>query len=187
MAGRGRDRRLRPAPDPDKTAMILRCGKYSCRSNKPRVMGVVNVTPDSFSDAAAFRRTRRRRSRPAAGSMRGRPDRHRRRIDAPRSAPVSEEEEMRRLIPVLEGYFPGDSVSVDTRRPRVMKAALAAGASMISRRRGRSTSLGALQAVAEAGAPCASCTRKASRRRCSATRNYDDVLGEVKAFVERIG
>jgi len=95
-------------------------------------MGVVNVTPDSFSDGGRF-------FDPAAAVE------HARKLSEegadlvdvggestrPGAAPVSEEEELRRLLPVLE-KISDLCVSVDTRRPRVMREVLKAGASMIN-------------------------------------------------------
>ena len=117
-------------------------------------MGVINVTPDSFSDGGRF-------LDPDAAVA------HARRLAAegadlidlggestrPGAAPVSEEEELRRILPVLE-KLADLCVSVDTRRPGVMKAVLAAGASMINDIQAL-TEPYALEAVAGSG--CAVC------------------------------
>ena len=164
--------------------MILRCGKYSMPLDKPRVMGVVNVTPDSFSDAGRYFD-----ARAAVAHALRLADDGADLIDIggestrPGSAPVSEEEEMRRLIPVLEGLSLEIPVSVDTRRPRVMKAALAAGASMINDVEALAAP-GALQAVAESR--CAVCLmhKKGEPATMQRDPHYDDVLREVKVFLK---
>ncbi len=164
--------------------MILRCGKYSMPLDKPLVMGVVNVTPDSFSDGGRYFD-----ARAAVAHARRLADEGADLIDIggestrPGSAPVSEGEEMRRVIPVLEGISLEIPVSVDTRRPGVMKAALAAGASMINDVEAL-TSLGALQAVAES--QCAVCLmhKKGDPATMQRDPHYDDLLREVKVFLK---
>ena len=112
--------------------MILHCGRFALGLERPRVMGVVNVTPDSFSDGgktldpqAAISHARRLIDEGVdlldVGGESTRPG----------AAPVAEAEELKRILPVLEGLR-GFPVSVDTRRPRVMQAVLGAGASMIN-------------------------------------------------------
>ena len=114
--------------------MKLRCGRFELSLERPLVMGVVNVTPDSFSDGGRFLAPADAIERACAmvgegaalvdiGAESSRPG----------AAPVSEAEELRRLLPVLEGLRALTvPVSVDTRRPAVMRAALEAGASMIN-------------------------------------------------------
>ena len=117
-------------------------------------MGVVNVTPDSFSDGGRFFSTKlaiahaRKLAREGADiiDIGGESTR-------PGAAPVSEDDELSRVLPVLE-QLSDLCVSVDTRRPAVMKAALAAGASMINDVDAL-TAPGALEAVAESD--CAVC------------------------------
>ncbi len=148
-------------------------------------MGVVNVTPDSFSDGGRFF------DREAAVS-------HARRLaqegadiidfggesTRPGAAPVSEQEELDRVIPVLQTLNPFDKpISVDTRRPAVMKAALAAGASMINDIQALAAP-GALEAVA--GTDCAVCLMhmKGTPATMQQEPRYDDVVAEVKAFLK---
>jgi dihydropteroate synthase len=162
--------------------VILRCGRFSLALDRPLVMGVVNVTPDSFSDGGRFRD-------PAAAVS------HARRLaeegadiidiggesTRPGAAPVSEDEELRRILPVLE-RIPDLCVSVDTRRPGVMKAALAAGASMINDIQALSEPY-ALEAVAATG--CGVCLMHMKGQPATMQRepHYDDVVAEVKAFL----
>jgi dihydropteroate synthase len=146
-------------------------------------MGVVNVTPDSFSDGGRFL------EREAAVS-------HARRLaeegadivdiggesTRPGAAPVSEQEELERVLPVLE-KLPDLCVSVDTRRPAVMKAVLDAGASMINDVQALSEPY-ALEAVAATG--CAVCLMHMKGEPATMQREprYDDVVREVKAFLK---
>ena len=146
-------------------------------------MGVVNVTPDSFSDGGQFF------ARDAAIA-------HARELAAdgahiidiggestrPGAAPVSEDEELARVLPVLEAL--GDlCISVDSRRPAVMEAALDAGASMINDVQALQAP-GALDAVREA--QCAVCLMHMKGEPATMQRepHYDDVVREVKAFLQ---
>ena len=145
-------------------------------------MGVVNVTPDSFSDGGRFFAaeaavTHARRLVEEGAEI----------IDIggessrPGAAPVSEREELDRILPVLERI--GDlCVSVDTRRPVVMKTALAAGASMINDIQALSEPY-ALEAVAGTG--CAVCLMHMKGQPATMQREprYDDVVAEVKGFL----
>ena len=147
-------------------------------------MGVVNVTPDSFSDGGLYY------ARDAAIA-------HARRLaedgadiidiggesTRPGSAPVSEEEERGRILPVLEAL--GElCVSVDTRRPAVMRAVLAAGASMINDVQALQAP-GALDAVRDS--QCAVCLMHMQGEPATMQRepHYDDVVAEVKAFLRQ--
>jgi dihydropteroate synthase len=165
--------------------VILRCGRFSLALDKPLVMGVVNVTPDSFSDGGRFQDTgaavshARRLAEEGADilDIGGESTR-------PGAAPVSEDEEISRVLPVLEALVHLDKpISVDTRRPRVMKAALAAGASMINDIQAL-TEPYALEAVAGTG--CAVCLMHMKGEPATMQREprYDDVVGEVKAFLK---
>jgi dihydropteroate synthase len=164
---------------------MLRCGRFVLPLDRPLVMGVVNVTPDSFSDGGRFRD-------PEAAAS------HARRLveegadlidiggesTRPGAAPVSEQEELERILPVLEKLNDlGKPVSIDTRRPEVMKAALAAGASMINDVRALAEPY-AHEAVATTG--CAVCLMhmKGDPRTMQHAPHYDDVTKEVKAFLK---
>jgi len=145
-------------------------------------MGVVNVTPDSFSDGGRF-------LAPEAAAS------HARRLaeegaeiidiggesSRPGAAPVSEREELERILPVLE-RIADLCVSVDTRRPAVMKAALAAGASMINDIQALAEPY-ALEAVAGTG--CGVCLMHMKGQPATMQRepSYDDVVAEVKTFL----
>ena len=162
--------------------MTLRCGRFELSLERPLVMGVVNVTPDSFSDGG-------RHLAPEAAISHAR-----RLIDEgvdlldvggestrPGAAPVSEEEEMQRVLPVVEALREVP-ISVDTRRPKVMQGALAAGASMINDIEAL-TAPGALEAVANSD--CAICLMhmQGEPGTMQADPRYGDVVMEVKAFL----
>jgi dihydropteroate synthase len=146
-------------------------------------MGVVNVTPDSFSDGGRFLGVEeaigQARRLAADGAdildIGGESTR-------PGAAPVSEAEELERVIPVLEKVR-DLCVSVDTRRPAVMKAALEAGASMINDVRALQEP-GALDAVRDAD--CAVCLMHMQGEPATMQRepHYDDVVGEVRTFLK---
>jgi dihydropteroate synthase len=151
-------------------------------------MGVVNVTPDSFSDGGRFfdAKTAVAHARQLAADgadlidIGGESTR-------PGAAPVSEKAELDRLVPVLRELSGLDKpISVDTRRPAVMQAVLDAGASMINDVDALGAP-GALQAVAASG--CAICLmhKKGDPATMQRDPHYDDVLAEVKSFLnERI-
>jgi dihydropteroate synthase len=145
-------------------------------------MGVVNVTPDSFSDGGRFLDP-------------GQAVAHARRLaeqgadildiggesTRPGAAPVSEADEIARVVPVIE-KLRDFCVSVDTRRPLVMRAALAAGASMVNDVRALAEPY-AHEAVASTG--CAVCLMhmKGEPQTMQRGPRYDDVVAEVKAFL----
>lgn len=147
-------------------------------------MGVVNVTPDSFSDGGRFLGVQqaiayaRRLAEEGADilDIGGESTR-------PGAAPVSEDEELNRVIPVLKA-LKDLAVSVDTRRARVMRAALDAGASMINDVDALSAP-GALEAVAGSG--CAVCLmhKKGEPATMQQDPRYEDVVREVKEFLDR--
>ncbi|HEX7055165.1 MAG TPA: dihydropteroate synthase [Burkholderiales bacterium] len=147
-------------------------------------MGVVNVTPDSFSDGGRFFGTAA-----AVAHARRLADEGADIVDIggestrPGAAPVSEAEELGRVIPVLE-RIADLCVSVDTRRPAVMRAALAAGASMINDVQALQAP-GALEAVREAR--CAVCLMhmKGEPATMQHAPHYDDVVAEVKGFLRQ--
>jgi dihydropteroate synthase len=162
----------------------LRAGHFSMALERPLVMGVVNVTPDSFSDGGRFL------EREAAIA-------HARRLaeegadivdiggesTRPGAAPVSEAEELERVIPVVE-KIRDLCVSVDSRRPAVMRAALDAGASMINDVQALQAP-GAIEAVRES--QCAVCLMHMKGEPATMQRepHYDDVVAEVKEFLRQ--
>jgi dihydropteroate synthase len=150
-------------------------------------MGVVNVTPDSFSDGGQFFDARRaiEHGRALVGEgaaildVGGESTR-------PGAEPVSVDEELRRVVPVIEGLVGSGAVlSIDTSKPEVMRAAAAAGAGLINDVYALRLP-GALEAAAQTG--CAVCVMhmQGEPRTMQKDPRYGDVVNEVKAFlVER--
>ena len=147
-------------------------------------MGIVNVTPDSFSDGG------RHADFPSAlAHARGLIAEGADIVDLggestrPGAAPVSEEEELRRILPLVESLRDaGIPISVDTRKPAVMRAALAAGADMINDVQAL-RSPGAIDAVA--GSEVAVCLMHMRGEPATMQQEavYDDLVGEVKTFL----
>ncbi|HEX5091647.1 MAG TPA: dihydropteroate synthase [Burkholderiales bacterium] len=145
-------------------------------------MGVVNVTPDSFSDGgrlpdarAAVAHARRLREEGAdlidVGGESSRPG----------AAPVPEREEVRRVLPVVEALS-DLPVSVDTRRPGVMRAVLEAGASMINDIEALSQP-GALEALAASDCGVCLMHKKGDPATMQREPHYDDVVVEVRDYL----
>ena len=162
--------------------MTLHCGRFELSLERPLVMGVVNVTPDSFSDGgrfldagAAIARAQKLLGDGAdlldVGGESTRPG----------AAPVCEDEEVRRILPVLEALR-GVPVSVDTRRTAVMQAALAAGASMINDIEALQAP-GAMQAVANSDCGICLMHMQGEPGTMQAEPRYGDVVKEVKGFL----
>jgi len=148
-------------------------------------MGVLNVTPDSFSDGGAYlaaeqalKQARRMAGEGAAvidvGGESTRPG----------AADVPIEEELRRVVPVIEAVAAELDVvvSVDTSKPEVMRAAVAAGAGLVNDVRALRAP-GALEAAAELGVPVCLMHMQGEPRTMQRTPRYDDVVGEVVAFL----
>jgi dihydropteroate synthase len=165
--------------------MQLRCGEQLLDLSRPVVMGVLNVTPDSFSDGGRFdtpeRAVQRALEMVAEGAaiidVGGESTR-------PGAAPVSVDEELRRVIPVIEHIRAQTPViiSVDTLKTEVMQAAAKAGAGLINDIRALQNP-GALEAAVASG--CAVCLMhmQGEPRTMQANPTYSDVVSEVKAFL----
>jgi dihydropteroate synthase len=162
--------------------LILRCGRFELSLERPLVMGVVNVTPDSFSDGGKFLDAQAAVAQARKLSGEGADI-----VDVggestrPGALAVSEEEELKRVLPVVEA-LPDLPVSVDTRRPSVMKAVLAAGASMINDI-GALRAPGAIEAVAESGCGICLMHMQGEPQTMQREPRYGDVVNEVKDFL----
>jgi len=148
-------------------------------------MGVLNVTPDSFSDGGRFLETRLAIEHGLAMVDEGAAI-----IDVggestrPGANPISEDEELRRILPVIERLQQtGAIISVDTSRPKVIRAAAQAGATMINDVRAL-TQDGALEAAA--ATECGLCLMhmQGEPRTMQQAPHYVDVVNEVKAFLQ---
>jgi dihydropteroate synthase len=165
---------------------ILRCGSRELVLSTPLVMGVLNVTPDSFSDggqfvdhAAALRGAERML---AAGAslidLGGESTR-------PGATPVPADEELRRVLPLVRELLKiGAIVSIDTRKPEVMRACIDAGVHMVNDV-GALRAPGALDIVA--GSDVAVCLMHMQGEPLTMQREprYSDVVAEVRAFLQQ--
>jgi dihydropteroate synthase len=146
------------------------------------VMGVLNVTPDSFSDggrwfdrdaaiAHGLEMTGQGADVVDVGGESTRPG----------AEPVDEAEELRRVVPVVEALAPHVRVSVDTRKRGVAEAALAAGATLLN-----DVTASLVDVAAAAGAGWVAMHMQGDPRTMQDDPRYDDVVAEVRAFlVER--
>jgi dihydropteroate synthase len=163
---------------------MLRCGAFQLPLSRPLLMGIVNLTPDSFSGDGL------------ASNIGEAVAQARRQIDAgadlldlgaessrPGATPTAENEELRRLLPVLEALRDcGVPISVDTYKPTVMRAALANGASMINDIYALRKP-GAMAAVADSN--CAVCLMHMQGAPLTMQEQpaYCDVVAEVQGFL----
>ncbi len=170
--------------------MELVCGAHTLPfGDRPLVMGVLNVTPDSFSDGGLF----------------DRPDKaleHARRMAAegadlidigaestrPGAEPVVLEDELARLLPVIEGIASldlGVPLSVDTAKPEAADRALIAGAEMINDVSGASEAM--LEVAARHGAPVIAMHMRGEPGTMQREPRYDDVVAEIHDYLaERV-
>lgn len=165
--------------------MKLICGKFELDLVHPRVMGIVNVTPDSFSDGGKF----------AAADLAiahglklvgqgadildigGESTR-------PGATPVPLQEELRRVIPVIEELAgkAGVPISIDTYKPEVMRAAIAAGASIVNDVFALQQP-GALEVVAASDAGVCLMHSQGTPQTMQIDPQYQDVVREVADFL----
>lgn len=152
---------------------------------EPVVMGVLNVTPDSFSDgglhasveAAVAQGVRMAEEGAAIIDVGGESTR-------PGARPVAVEEEIRRVVPVIESLAVRirASISVDTSKPEVIRAAVAAGASMVNDVRAL-RSPGALEAASASGVAVCLMHMQGDPATMQAEPRYADVVAEVREFL----
>jgi dihydropteroate synthase len=165
--------------------MHLRCGKHTLDLSTPVVMGILNVTPDSFSDGGRYVGIDR-----ALEHARAMVDAGARIIDVggestrPGAQAVDEQEEIGRVVPLVEALSAQTSaiVSVDTSKAAVMRAALQAGASMVNDVRALREA-GALEAVASSDAAVCLMHMQGEPRTMQSDPQYVDVVAEVKRFL----
>ncbi len=173
---------------PDFPKPTLQCGRYRLTIDgdgfRPLVMGVLNVTPDSFSDGGQFNALELAISHAEQMIADG--------VDVidiggestrPGAPPVSPEEELQRVMPVIYALRDcGKPLSVDTRRALVMREALMAGADMINDIEGFRDPA-SLAAVSDSD--CAICIMhmQGQPQSMQQSPHYDDVLSEVREFL----
>ena len=163
---------------------FLQCGAKRLDLSRAVVMGVLNVTPDSFSDGGRFlapdsaceQALKMMAEGAAIIDIGGESTR-------PGAAPVPVAEELRRVMPVIERLCGSPAIlSIDTTKPEVMRAAARAGAGLINDVRALQEP-GALEAALESG--CAVCLMhmQGEPRTMQKAPHYVDVVKEVKAFL----
>ena len=164
----------------------LQMGARTVRLDQPQVMGILNVTPDSFSDgglhegpaAAAEAGFAMARAGAAIVDVGGESTR-------PGSAMVWEGDEIARVEPVIRQLAAGGTaVSVDTRKTAVMRAAVSAGAGMINDVSALTFDPGAAATVAEAAVPIVLMHHQGDPATMQDDPRYDDVLVEVFLWLE---
>lgn len=156
-------------------------------STTPIVMGILNVTPDSFSDGGQFDTVNQAvdhvRKMSAAGAdiidIGGESTR-------PGAEPVSVQEELDRVIPVIEALGQEVTFSIDTSKPEVMRAAVKAGASMVNDVYALRAE-GAIEVVAGLNVPVCLMHMQGEPRTMQTEPQYTDVVQEIKVFLmERV-
>jgi dihydropteroate synthase len=162
----------------------LIAGRFEFPLDRPLIMGVVNVTPDSFSDGGQFFS--------ASAAI----DHAHQLIEEgadildvggestrPGAQPVAIDEELRRVLPIVEALSSTSvPVSIDTMKPEVMKAAIQAGASMINDVNALRAP-GAMEICADGGVAVCLMHMQGEPRTMRLEANYADVVDEVKAFL----
>lgn len=163
---------------------MFECGRFRFSLRRPLIMGIVNITPDSFSDGGNYFEPQRAIAHAlqlldegadildlGAESTR------------PGATPVSTSEELARLLPVLEGLRDcGAALSVDTQKTAVIQAALAAGADMINDVNALQAA-GALDLLAPSTAAVCFMHKQGEPQTMQQGPSYSDVVDEVAHFL----
>ncbi len=170
--------------------MFLQCATHKLDLSAPRIMGILNITPDSFSDGGSYHQAgylsldlvlKRAEQMLTEGAdildVGGESTR-------PGAAVVSEQEELDRVIPVVEALVEklGALVSVDTSTARVIRESAQKGAGIINDVRAL-TRDGALAAAAETGLPICLMHMQGQPQTMQQAPRYQDVVAEVLAFL----
>jgi len=165
---------------------VLDCNGKSLDLSRPRIMGVLNITPDSFSDGGDFftpeKAVQRALQMEAEGAaiidIGGESTR-------PGAEPVAEADEIKRVVPVIEALQSRLEVpiSIDTQKPGVMRAAVQAGAGFINDVNALRAQ-GALEVAAECGVPVCLMHMQGDPSTMQHSPNYDDVVDEVRTFLQ---
>ena len=170
----------RPVADPP----ALRCGRFELALDRPLVMGVLNLTPDSFSDGGRFAD-----AGVAVDHARAMVDAGADLIDVgaestrPGAPPVPADEELRRLRPVLAALERcGRPLSVDTRKPEVMRAVIDLGADMINDVGGFASDA-AIDAVRTSSVACCAMHMRGDPLTMQQAPVYRDVAAEVRGWL----
>ena len=171
--------------------MHFTCGKFQLDLTTPRVMGIVNVTPDSFSDGGKFAATNLAIEHALKLAEEGADI-----LDIggestrPNATPVSLQEELDRVIPVIEALSKQVNIpiSIDTYKPAVMQAAIAAGVSMVNDVRALQEGAGlkesAIEIVANANVGVCLMHMQGTPQTMQNNPHYNDVVNDVKNFLK---
>lgn len=164
----------------------LELGSRTIRLDQPQVMGIVNVTPDSFSDGGRFENAavaaevgaRMAEEGASIVDVGGESTR-------PGAQPVWEGDEIERVVPVIRQLAAGGvAVSVDTRKADVMTAALGAGARMVNDVSALTFDLRSAETVGAAGVPVVLMHHQGKPETMQADPRYEDVVVDVYEWLE---
>ncbi len=166
--------------------MIFNCGKFQLDLTTPRVMGIVNVTPDSFSDGGKFSATNMAIEHALTLAEEGADI-----LDIggestrPNASPVGLQQELDRVIPVIEALVKQVNIplSIDTYKPQVMRAAIQVGASMVNDVRALQEA-GALEVVEKTNVGVCLMHMQGLPATMQNNPHYNDVVNEVKTFLK---
>ncbi|WP_029681054.1 dihydropteroate synthase [Thioalkalivibrio sp. AKL19] len=170
---------------------VLQCGERTLDLGQARIMGILNVTPDSFSDGGRYARVdealARARALVAQGAdildIGGESTR-------PGAEPVPLEEERRRVLPVIEALYAELAVplSVDTMKPALMREAVATGAGLLNAVNGfraEGALAVAVEAARERGVALCAMHMQGEPQSMQRSPHYDDVVADVGAFLDQ--
>lgn len=165
--------------------IFLDCGGRKLDLSHPAVMGILNITPDSFSDGGVFLSPENAITQALRMAGEGADI-----IDVggestrPGARPVSVQEELDRVLPVVKALHARTSlpISIDTSKPEVMRAAVAAGAGFINDVRALREP-GALEAAAQLEVPVCLMHMRGEPRTMQDEPRYADVVTEVRDFL----
>ena len=164
----------------------LQMGERTIRLDQPQVMGIVNATPDSFSDGGAYADAAGAADAGAGMAAQGAAI-----IDVggestrPGATTVWENDEIERVLPVIQQLAAsGHAVSIDTRKSGVMSAALGAGAKLVNDVSALTWDPQSAAVVAEAGVPVVMMHHQGDPTTMQDAPRYDDVLVEVFLWLE---
>ena len=165
----------------------LQLGSRTIRLDQPQVMGIVNVTPDSFSDGGAYADAGAAAAAGAAMAAAGAAL-----VDVggestrPGAKPVWEGDEIERVLPVVQQLAAGGiAVSIDTRKAGVMEAAIGAGAGLVNDVSALSWDSRSAEVVAAAGVPVILMHHQGEPETMQDGPRYADVLVEVFEWLEQ--
>ena len=164
----------------------LKMGERTIRLDQPQVMGIINATPDSFSDGGIYVDAAAAAEAGAEMAAQGAAI-----IDVggestrPGAATVWENDEIERVLPIVQQLAAGgNAVSIDTRKSGVMSAAIGTGASLVNDVSGLTWDQQSAEVVAKAGVPVVLMHHQGDPQSMQKDPRYEDVLVEVYCWLE---